>query len=127
MGMATRKTKGDFTDAISDDTLDGVLADSHRRIVLEVLAVHDRKLLVSDLAVEICARKTENAIPSWEQMTAVARSLHHRDLHALDQHRLIAYDSERGTVEPGEAIDQVTASLSQNAVIGKREEDDTAF
>ena len=99
--------------ALDFDTVLELCSEKHRRIVLAVLAGHERPLTMQDLTKAVV--KHNHHAPLSEQSgdvtTRIQRSLYHVHVPKLEAEGVVDYDPERQVVTPT-GLDRVQPALS---------------
>lgn len=97
------------------DGVFGALAHQHRRYALVVLADHETRLTLLDLANEIMAREHVRAIDdlSEEMVENIHLDLYHRHVPKLADVGLVEYDRETNFVYPVESTEPLLSHLPE--------------
>ena len=100
--------------SIEFDTVLDLCRDRHRRIVLAVLANHQRSLTLNDLTKTIVKHNHHLSVTavSGDELSQIRLSLYHEHIPALEAASVIDYDSDRELVEPTERFDELVPRLS---------------
>lgn len=110
----SEKERTQTADSLSTDAIFDLLRHPRRRMIVDILTTHERKLTVNDLTKEIVAQRYGAPItdvPSGD-LTRVAVSLFHNRIPRLTDRDVIAYDGNRRIVEPTEKLEQLEPYLS---------------
>ncbi|WP_238709487.1 DUF7344 domain-containing protein [Natronorubrum halophilum] len=87
---------------ISPDTILSVVANEHRRAILNALDNASDKTLAYDALVERVADRVRDEDADWvsdEQRQRVRIALHHTHLPKMEEARIIDYEAETGHVQ----------------------------
>jgi hypothetical protein len=104
-------------DRVHMDQIFGILSNQRRRYVLTYLTMTEGTVTLSDLAERIAAWECEKDIDGLnsQERKRVYVSLYQGHLPKMADAGAIAYDSDRGTVEPGEQFHHFTHYLRGDA------------
>lgn len=99
---------------LSAEVLFDVLSSSYRRYVLSYLADATSPTEIGDLAYHVAAWDADSSITEIPDDDADEAEilLYHVHLPKLAAAGLVTYDTESGTVFPGESMDSVTDRIS---------------
>ena len=107
--LGGRERQAPTSTTLSEDELFELLANQRRRHILHALMREDQPLDIGTLSQEIAAWEDENAL---EEVTSKNRkrvytALQQSHLPKMDKTGVVDYNSDRGTVEPTDALEDV--------------------
>ncbi|WP_255171696.1 DUF7344 domain-containing protein [Natrononativus amylolyticus] len=94
-------------DAIEESEIFHILGNDRRRAIVQLLATHQERVDVSDIASEIAANEAETSSVPNNLYKSVYVSLQQTHLPQLEEDDVIEYDSDAKTIEPGPHFDRV--------------------
>ncbi|MFP9060842.1 DUF308 domain-containing protein [Natrialbaceae archaeon A-chndr2] len=107
--LGGRERQASATTTLSEDELFELLANQRRRHILHALMREDQALEIGTLSQEIAAWEDGNALEevSSKDRKRVYTALQQSHLPKMDKSGVVDYNSDRGTVEPTEALEDV--------------------
>jgi DNA-binding transcriptional ArsR family regulator len=103
-------------DGITQDVVYEILSNPRRRFVLSYLREHGEPIALTDLATVVAARENDidQADLTDRQEKRVYVSLYQTHIPKLEKIGIVDYDSDAGTVQLTEAVDQVEQYIPSN-------------
>lgn len=110
--MTTTTTSG-LPNSLTPEAVSEILSHPRRRTVVEVLSVYDEPIPLSNLAADVANRERTHQTPGsvLDRLERVQLQLYHQHLPKLADHGVIAFDTERRTVEAQSDLDYLTSFL----------------
>ncbi|MCW8172657.1 ArsR family transcriptional regulator [Natrialba swarupiae] len=100
------------SDSLAESDVFHILGNDRRRAIVQLLAQESSQVDVSDVATEIAATESDTSSVPNNLYKSVYVSLQQTHLPQLEEDRVIEYDSEAKTIEPGSNFESVLTYIS---------------
>lgn len=113
MAVETRRT-----DVLPESEVFHILGNDRRRAIVQLLADHQTRVDVSDVATEIATQETDDDTVPNNLYKSVYVSLQQTHLPQLEEDDVIEYDPDAKTIQPGARFDDVYRYVDNDSADG---------